>query len=297
MSARHGMSYAAFAGLLILSLARISAAMPIQENDASAAVRAQVEAGKQLFATSCANCHGSGGTGAIGPGLADRGLAEQLIRTTFLNGRFGTPMPSFKDDLDAKSQAQIIAYVIWITSAGRLPTDVVSSEPSAGSSASATEPSTQPIAVGAGHGIPAHGGALFFDPAQVRSCRTCHSYANKGGPVGPDLNNSDRTPLEIYERITRPNVASPSFPAVAVELRDGGRFVGVKSEESDATIRIYDVSSTPPVKRTILKSEIARISAVSGAGIYDHTALPYSKQDRLDLAAYLGQKGGATGSK
>ena len=35
------------------------------------------------------------------------------------------------------------------------------------------------------------------------------------------------------------------------------------------------------------KSDVAEVSAI-GAGLYDYTALLYSKQDLLDLTAFLG---------
>jgi len=283
--------------LLLISGAATVSAMPVQDQDAAAAVRAQVEAGKRLFAASCSNCHGAGGKGAIGPALADRGLTAELIRGTMLNGRVGTPMPPFKDDLDATSQAQIMAYVLWITSAGRLPDQVISGEAPAGSAASATEPSSTPVTIGAEHGIPAHGAALFFDSTQVRSCRACHSFGNKGGPVGPDLINTDKTPSEIYQRITHAKVASAAFPAIAIELRDGSKIVGIKGEETDEFVRMFDVSSVPPVKRSVLKSDVGKLLVIGDSGIFDHTALPYSKQDLLDLSAYVGKKGKAQTAK
>ena len=263
---------------------------PLAANPALAqgdAVRAQVEAGGLLFASSCANCHGSAGKGAIGPALADLGLSADLIRNTVMNGRVGTPMPPFKDDLDGKSQAQILAYVQWITSAGRMPTAIVSSEPPAG--AGAAEILAQPVAVGPDTGIPARGAALFFDPTRICSCRTCHSYAGKGGPVGPDLSSARRTPLEIFHSISRPHVAADAFPAVALELYDGSRITGIKSEEAEGFIRLFDVASLPPVRRSIRRSGIKTLTASTDSGIYDHTALPYTRQDLLDLSAYLGR--------
>jgi len=56
---------------------------PVRAQTLSPAVRAQVDAGQQLFATTCANCHGSAGKGAIGPALAKRDLSQELIRNTF----------------------------------------------------------------------------------------------------------------------------------------------------------------------------------------------------------------------
>jgi len=251
------------------------------------AVRAQVDAGQQLFATTCANCHGSAGKGAIGPALAKRDLSQELIRNTFLNGRVGTPMPPFKDELDPKSQAEIIAYVQWLTSDGRLPDAVISIQGGAGTALAG--PSSEPAAVGREKGIPAHGAALFFDPTKLYSCRTCHSYANKGGPIGPDLISVNKTALAIYQSITRAKMKASGFPPIAIELRDGTRIIGIRSDETDDVLRLFDVSSLPPVKRSVSKSDIKKVSAIEDSGIYDHTALPFSKQDWLDLSAYLGK--------
>ena len=263
------------------------AAHRAQGRNLTAEVRTQVDAGKVLFATTCANCHGSGGKGAIGPALIDRNLSLETLRSTILNGRVGTPMPPFKDELDAKSQAAVIAYAEWLTSGGRLPSEPVPSEGPADSPD--LRPSAQPIPVGMDKGTPARGASLFFDPAQMSSCRACHSYRNKGGPVGPDLFESGKTAEHIYLSISRPKIASTDYPGLALDLRDGSHLLGVKVGESSDAFIIFDVSSLPPVKRTVLKSEVARASTVNGSGIYDHTALPFSKQNRLDLSAYLGK--------
>ena len=281
------------AALVIATGAGPFAADPVRAQTLPAAVRAQVDAGQQLFATTCANCHGSAGKGAIGPALAKRELPEELIRNTFLNGRVGTPMPPFKDDLDTKSQAEIIAYVQWLTSDGRLPDAVISIQ--GGAATSPASPSSEPTAVGRDKGIPARGAALFFDPTKLYSCRACHSYANKGGPIGPDLISVDKTTLAIYQSITRAKLKASGFPPVAIELRDGTRMIGIKSDETDAVLRLFDVSSLPPVKRSVSKSDIEKVSAIEDAGIYDHTALPFSKQDWLDLSAYLGKADASAG--
>jgi putative heme-binding domain-containing protein len=253
------------------------------------AVRTQVGAGKQLFITACANCHGSTGMGAIGPPLANRDLPIETIRETILKGRPGSPMPSFEDDFDANSQGAILAYVLWLTSGGRLPTGFVVGRPVGFPEASSTGRSSQPTAVGKDNGVPAIGAAIFFDATRLYSCRACHSYDKKGGPIGADLIGLHRTPLEVYRMITRPKVAASAYPAVLLVLRDGDRMRGIESDETDDTLNLFDVSSVPPVKRGVLKSEISEISAVKDSGIYDHTALPFSKQDLLDLSAFLGR--------
>ncbi len=287
MTVNRRMRGVSLAALVSATCAGLLGAGPVRAQTLSPAVRAQVDAGQQLFATTCANCHGSAGKGAIGPALAKRDLSQELIRNTFLNGRVGTPMPPFKDELDPKSQAEIIAYVQWLTSDGRLPDAVISIQGGAGTALAG--PSSEPAAVGREKGIPAHGAALFFDPTKLYSCRTCHSYANKGGPIGPDLISVNKTTLAIYQSITRAKMKASGFPPIAIELRDGTRIIGIRSDETDDVLRLFDVSSLPPVKRSVSKSDIKKVSAIEDSGIYDHTALPFSKQDWLDLSAYLGK--------
>ena len=260
-------------------------AAPVQGS--SAEVRAQVDAGKTLFATTCANCHGAGGKGAIGPALVDRNLSFAVLSATILNGRIGTPMPPFKDGLDSKSLAAVMAYVQSITTGGTLPTEVVADPTEGGPSPS--RPASQPEAVGKEAGFPARGAALFFDPTQMQACRACHSFADKGGPIGPDLALKPKTPEQIYQSISRANVLSADYPAIALRVNGSPDLVGIKVEETSSDYVVFDVSAIPPIRRTVLISQVIQVNAVTSSGIFDHTQLPFSKQDRLDLAAYLGK--------
>jgi putative heme-binding domain-containing protein len=258
-------------------------------------VQMQVETGKQLYVTTCANCHGAGGKGALGPPLVDRGLELDTIRSTMMNGRVGTAMPPFKDALDAQSQSDIAAYVLWLSSGGRLPTAVVASA-TAGASAGAG-PTSELIAVGKAQGSPARGAALFFDATNIKSCRACHSYDKKGGPVGPDLSALNKTPVEVYRSISRANIPAAGFPVVTVSLPNGTEMAGVKSDETADAVSIFDVSSVPPIKRTFLKSEISAVTPQPDSGAFDHATLRFSKQDLLDASAYLGKAETAAASK
>jgi mono/diheme cytochrome c family protein len=260
-------------------------AAPVQGS--SAEVRAQVDAGKTVFATTCANCHGAGGKGAIGPALIDRNLSFAVLSATILNGRIGTPMPPFKDGLDSKSLAAVMAYVQSITTGGTLPTEVVADPTEGGSSPS--RPSSQLVAVGKEAGIPAHGAALFFDPTQMQACRACHSFADKGGPIGPDLALKPKTPEQIYQSISRAKVLSADYPVIALQVNGSPDLVGIKVGETSSDYVVFDVSAIPPIRRTVLKSQVTQANPVTSSGIFDHTQLPFSKQDRLDLAAYLGK--------
>jgi putative heme-binding domain-containing protein len=265
------------------------------------AVRTPVDAGRDIFESTCASgmCHGSGGVGARGPSLK-RPLSPELIRDTVQNGRPGTPMPAFKEVFDAGAETQLLAYVTWLSSGGRSPSGAAviqapaESAPAAARSGPAapwlaSNVSPQPVPIGSDAGDPRAGVAIFFDATKLYSCRSCHNYSGAGGPIGPDLAKLGKPSIEIYRSISQPRYAGAAYPAIVLTLRDGARVVGIKRDDTDDAVRVYDVSSVPPVSRRVKKSEIAEVLPVTASGIYDHTALPYSKQDLLDVSVFLGK--------
>jgi ubiquinol-cytochrome c reductase cytochrome c subunit len=271
-------------GITAVLLTAVPAKLSAAPAEPSDEVRAQIAEGKQLFVTSCASCHGATGGGAIAPAIAGRNVSLDVIRTTIANGRTGTPMPPFKDAFDAKSLAALAAFALSLSSNGREPTALVPVEASANKA-----DASKPVAVGTEQGVPARGAALFFDPTRINSCRMCHSFNNKGGFVGPDLSTLDRTNVQILESLTHAKQMSAAFPATKFKFTDGSELVGVKGEGNANSAVIYDISSLPPVKRTVPKSEIRESTDIAGSGIYDHTGLKLSHQDVLDLSAYLGK--------
>jgi putative heme-binding domain-containing protein len=278
-------SSSASLAILLTAGCGVSFSAAVQPPATSPDAHSQIDAGKRIFAETCANCHGAAGIGALGPSLVNRSLSLDLSRNTIMNGRVGSAMPQFKTDLDAASLAEVIAYVQWLETGGSQPQAPIIVQEGA---ADPDKPSSQPISVGEDKGIPARGAELFFDPTRICSCRACHSFANRGGPVGPDLAGMNKTPAAVHRSIVAPKTSAPGFPAISLGLRDGHRLLGIRDEESDAVVVLYDVSSCPPVKRTISKSNIRELPKVGEGGIYDHTALRYSKQDLIDLSAYLG---------
>jgi cytochrome c55X len=193
-------------------------------------VQDQVTAGKQLFETTCASstCHGSGGAGGQAPKLTDRALAPDLVRDTILNGRPGTPMPSFKDLLYPDMQGQVIAYVLSISSGGKLPAAPVTLAPSTAPAPVAPRPAT--VMIGTERGNSAAGRALFFDATRLDACRTCHSFDRRGGPVGPDFAQTTLSAKDIFAAVAQPKRASGAYPAVTLSTKSGAHYEGIKRE-------------------------------------------------------------------
>ena len=149
--------------------------------------------------------------------------------------------------------------------------------------------SSTPVEIGKDQGVPESGANIFFDATRLHGCSDCHSYDKKGGPVGPDLRSLDMTPLAVFRSISQSSPVPADYPAVTLTMRDGTRVTGIRAEESPDTLRLFDVSSEPPVLRTILKADIANRSAITDVGIFDHATLGYSKAQLLDLSAFLGK--------
>jgi mono/diheme cytochrome c family protein len=84
-------------------------------------VNGDAAAGRAVYETVCAGCHGPKGEGKIGPALANPGFqkaaTEQFIALTVLRGREGTPMPAFSQNnasyprLTESDAADVAAFV------------------------------------------------------------------------------------------------------------------------------------------------------------------------------------------
>lgn len=251
---------------------------------ASADLGSQVAAGKQLFETTCAasTCHGSGGVGATAPKLVDRNFSLDHVRAALLNGRPGTAMPAFKDLFDADMMASVTAYVLSISTGGRWATAI----PVAPENKTA-KPFPARVAVGKAWGSPAAGYTVFYDATQMTACRTCHSYRDNGGPVGPDFATLSQTPQKIFEILTKPGAANPDYPVLDVRTK-GHIYTGVKHVDVDGVLRIIDVTIVPPVVRTFMADNVVEIVPHTAPDVFNHAVLHYSVQQLLDVAAFLG---------
>jgi putative heme-binding domain-containing protein len=254
----------------LFACGNVDAAVP---GASSADANAQVILGTNVFTTSCSSsyCHGAGGAGGRGPSLQNRDFPPEYIRDTILNGRPGTPMPSFKKTLQPHEIDALVAFVESLSpDRGRASSfDPSSVHPPTGKQALA-------------------GSDLFFDETRAGSCSACHSYGGGGGPVGPDLAMiADKTPSQIYQALLHPAAEDPDYPAVTVTLKNGETYAGIRQSDRRDAIRMYDLSSVPPVLRTLQKTDIAKIEPIKDKPAYKHDLSGLTEQQLLALVSFL----------
>jgi putative heme-binding domain-containing protein len=265
---------------------------------------ASIENGRRIFTGSCSMgyCHGLNGTGGGGPKLAGRKFSARYLTQVINEGVAETTMPGFKDRLKADQLADLIAYLQSIassnaTESSEAPT-VQEHIQTSTTKKTETNPETaaaaiQPTAITREDrelmGDAVTGRELFFGASETTNCRVCHTVGGIGGRVGPDLTSLTAKPAkDILQSITAPHASvEENYAALAVTLKDGQRFTGVKRDENETTLRLYDTSSLPPVSRAFLKSEIAATEKLKTSPMPADYSTRYSRKQLLDLVGFL----------
>lgn len=266
-----------------------------------------VENGRRIFSGSCSMgyCHGLNGAGGGGPKLAGRKFSVKYLTQVITEGVPGTPMPSFKNNLNPEQLANLIAFVqslaasnaTEITGSGEAPaiqehiqTSSKKAEAKPEMAAASTSISTNITKEDRElMGDAAAGRILFFSPNETTNCRVCHTVSGIGGKVGPDLTGLTAKPArEILQSITAPHAAvDEKYAGLTITLKDGSRFTGVKRDEDETTIRLFDTSSLPPVSRAFLKSEVSRTETLKTSVMPADYGTKYSRKQLLDLVGFL----------
>ncbi|MBM3724188.1 MAG: c-type cytochrome [Acidobacteria bacterium] len=216
----------------------------------------QLEEGARIFQQGCAvgYCHGAGGAASRGPRLRGRTFARDYLIRTVANGLPGTAMPPFKGRLKEAEIAAVADYVMSLR-------DI---------SESAAAQAVVASASGTIHTAPADPGReLFFDAVRGTRCGTCHALDGLGAAIGPDVLKPDksRTPK-------------------TVRLKTGESFPGVVLGTEGGSTVVYDLTGDPPVRRSLLATEIAAISAGS-VWKHDTGRGRYSAAEMRQIEAFL----------
>jgi len=72
------------------------------------ALDGDADAGAEVFASTCAGCHGADGGGGSGPNLQGEDEAEDVAEVVLYGG---ASMPGFDGDLSDQEIADVVAYV------------------------------------------------------------------------------------------------------------------------------------------------------------------------------------------
>lgn len=245
--------------------------------------------GAKLFAPSCGNayCHGSGGMGGGAPRLRGKGLEADYLFKSISNGIPRTPMLGFKSEF---SEEQIWKLVAFIMSDSKTGTPV---EPAEELRPSPSIASVKPAEAIAAVGNSEAGKAIFFDSAHPKSCHACHSIGGEGTSIGPDLSlAANKSARELFLGIILAREIKDSrYATITVTLRNGDKIVGVKKEEDEESIRVYDTTELPAVLRTIQKTGIAKVEASNESIMPKDYAAAYTVKQLLDLVTFLRSSG------
>jgi len=91
-----------------------AAAAPAAGTETAAPVKADPEAGKILFASNCAVCHGANAEGGIGPNLhgeLNYGRTKEAVHESITKGR-PKGMPAFGNQLSEQDRENLTAFVL-----------------------------------------------------------------------------------------------------------------------------------------------------------------------------------------
>jgi len=239
--------------------AALSATAFAQTQAPRLAAPTDVNAGKQVFDSQCAWCHGTDGEGGTGPNLRGRlrhATDEKSIVDIVMNGIPGTEMPSFRSPLTERSMRQAVAYVMSLSRAAARP----------------------------GGGNAQRGAALY----QSTGCASCHIVNGQGGVLGPELTTigTRRGGPYLREALVKPEATHPpGYVVVRAVQSSGPEIRGIRVNEDVFWIQIRDASGAI---HSLEKAALTKLERQLDATLMPSYATRLSATELDDLVAYLG---------
>ena len=229
----------------------------------SGASQATLIAGRQVFGTTCASCHGLDGRGGDrAPNILVRPdvlrMSDADIVRVIREGSPSKKMPGFGSSFDATSLRELTAYVRSLLQTNQQTTQLP--------------------------GDPAVGKTLFFGNAR---CSECHMVAGEGGFFGADLTgyaHSHSAP-DIRDAITDPDKNSDRRQkTVSVTTRDRQQFTGIARNEDNFSIQLQ----TPDgAFHLLMKSEVAQLNYEPHSLMPGDYAQRLSSRDLDNIVSFL----------
>jgi mono/diheme cytochrome c family protein len=224
----------------------------------------KMAAGSKIFQQTCTvgYCHGQGGAAGRAPRLAGRGLDHGYLLRVTSDGIPNTGMPGWKDRIKSGDFEALMEFVYMLNGpSGSVPAHA----------AAAPKPKAEMTDAAK------RGKDLFFDPVRgVQRCGTCHSLEGWGAAVGPNLAAS---------RVSLQSLRNGAGTVRTARTRDGESFPAAEAEPRPGWVRVFDLTSPPPVLRTFP----AGFLTWSGNPAWKHEAATasYSDADLAAIAEYL----------
>lgn len=176
-----------------------------------------LDAGRQLFESRCAGCHGLDGRGGErAPSIATDTRAQRRTDAELIqivhDGVPAAGMPAFST-LDGATGKSLIGYLRFLqghAGAVKLP------------------------------GEARNGKAIFFGKGQ---CSQCHMVSGTGGFIASELTifASTRTVEEIREAITKPSNMGRQSALVGLTTREGQKYSGVLRNQDNFSLQLQSM--------------------------------------------------------
>jgi mono/diheme cytochrome c family protein len=189
--------------------------------------------GAEVFSRTCTGyCHGANGMAGGAPQLVGRGFDTEYVERVITYGVPDTPMPAWGKILPRQELMAVIAYIKSLN--GIEPP--VNPAPAAGKAAPALSPEAE------------QGRDLFFNQLQVlTSCSICHQLNGRGVPVVARMNQIPSDASGLRNLATR-HVSTATIEGESVPV--------LPTTQVHDAIKIYDLSTVPPVLRTFRPSDV-----------------------------------------
>jgi cytochrome c oxidase cbb3-type subunit 3 len=219
------------------------------------------KAGRSIFESQCALCHGQTGGGGRGPALnrpkLNRAPDDGALRRLIIDGAGDMPGAW---QLHPDEVASVAAYV---RSLGALPEETVPGDPVSG--------------------------ALIY---RDRGCAGCHMVAGQGAGFGPELTavGARRNARFVRQTILKPASTLPDgFQYISVTPRSGAAVRGIRVNEDSFTIQLRDAGGRYYSFRKSELQELRRLEGETPMPAYEGQIAGAALDD---LVAYLaGLKG------